>query len=303
MRILKHIAILIIIGALFTSCSPDLFSKEGTAYVLSVALDYQNSPVSDLIGTVDDAIEFTECLKSNYVYRGIPIATTYMLQEGEYQNRNYDTYPSADNILSMISSIRPSKNDIFIFYYSGHGAVDEEGKAYFAAGAEREGELFTYLYMDDVRDALDSLPCQSVAIIDACYSGNMKPEDSASEISTAFLNAVKGLDLRKTVVLAACQRDTLSYVTTIYNEEGESERHSVLTVELLSSMGWRHTSSTRIWAESSGKMIEAYGTLGYFAGPLNLFELYDSIIAGWTRPDQIPVINNPGLDIYLIPES
>lgn len=289
---------------LLSACSLDTLVDKGTLYVLSVALDYKNTAVSDLDGTINDAIEFSECLRANYIYRNIPVEVTYMLQEGESQRRKEKEYPSAENVLNMIETFKGKvkKNDLFIFYYSGHGDVDKENGAFFAAGAESESELYTALYMNEVKEALDSLPCQSVAIIDACYSGNMKPEESASEISTAFINAVRGLELRKTVVLAACQRDTLSYVTTIYNEEGESERHSVMTIELLNALGWRHTRENTLWAESGSKVIRAHGTMGYYRESMSINELYQEIMSTWTSFSQSPVINNSGIDVSIIPQ-
>ena len=136
----RAILIPIIILFFLSSCDTVLQVKEGRVHLIIVALDYSNTNyVSNLIGPIDDAKEIGACLESHYTERNIPFEAIYLMAEGSMANEKDECYPSAENIISVIQNLTVHKEDLIVFYYSGHGALyeDSESKAYLVTGMTR----------------------------------------------------------------------------------------------------------------------------------------------------------------------
>lgn len=63
-------------------------------------------------------------------------------------------------------------NDVSLFYYSGHGAVNTIGTMGYLSGVDS-----SYLSMSDLASALKKIPGKVVVILDSCNSGNAVEKD------------------------------------------------------------------------------------------------------------------------------
>ena len=100
------ITLFFILIVFITSCELNITSDaNGRAYIVTVGIDYKNSMVSDLEGTVDDALEISECLRSIYEAKNTGTIVRRMVQEGPDSDRSSELYPSADNVKRMLGSI------------------------------------------------------------------------------------------------------------------------------------------------------------------------------------------------------
>lgn len=286
----------------FPSCSMDMRGR-GEVHILSVACDYDNESLSPLHGTIDDAVEMGECLREIYEGKGFSVDLRYMLQEGTTISEDDEDYPAAGNVLNAIRDLDAGREDLFVFFYSGHGdaGVDDEGNydgtGYLAAAKQGE-QMYTELDMDTLFQTVDALSCPAVIIIDACYSGNTADNESPS---TGFGNIMDGLDLSNTAVLTASQPAELSYVSSTQTEEGETERHSLFTIGVLQALGWRHSSFRGGYIYIGGRAREYGGYLAYQPSRMDTQQLEDRIMASWSNQQQTPYFNSTGMKVNIIP--
>lgn len=309
MKGIKYCLYLLIGLLVITSCSLDIQGEQnGEVYIVTVGLDYQNTLVSDLMGTVDDALEISECFKGIYNSKGIPCYTTYMIQEGSSLPFYSDEYPTKENILNKLKSLPVTKNDLLIFYYSGHGDMEED-RGYLATACstldeENPNSLYTRLYADELFSALDSLPCQAVAMIDACYSGQVATGGSFTSVK--FLESItkmfSDLDLRGVHVLAACAPSELSYVSSTINMEGLYEAHSAFTISILNALNWEHTQIVGEDVLSCGKLLRINGRNGSSPAAMTSEELFDRVSSSWSDERQTPVQNKPAVKVQIVPK-
>ena len=289
----KIILIFIAILLFLSSCDVFFQIKEGRVHLIIVALDYSNAKyVSNLIGPINDAKEIGACLESHYKRRSIPFDAIYLIAEGPMATEKDEYYPSAENIISVIDNLHVNKEDLLVFYYSGHGALydDSESKAYLVTGMTSgipEGlyqdnnvlspswyqtmlglgfnpseisnclmnqNPYTILPLDTLYKALDEKDARSVAIIDSCNSGAMtllSPPlfSSLQEVyKDTFLSEAS---YRHLSVITSSTATQTSRVISFLNEDKKQERHSLFTSDLLSILGWHH-SSTKTTFSSQG---------------------------------------------------
>ena len=287
-----------IIMTALVSCSPySGLSHIPTIYVVSVGLDYLNSGAPDLIGCPDDALEFGSCLSDIYRQRGFEAKTSYLVQYSAEADKAARDYPMADAILGAISSIPSTEDDLIIFYYSGHGDVDENGNAFLAAGSET-GD-YEELQMSAVFSALETKKAPAVAIIDACYSGDMA-EEGGKSVWEAFATLFSSLDLHSVKVIAASGADELSYMVPVFAESGEQESHGALTASILEILGWRHTSLNTRTVSVSGCEKTVYGTVGYSGRSITADGLFEELSGNWRYYEQTPTTNQIPVEIMFM---
>lgn len=104
---------------LLVGCKDFEANTTGKLQVVTIGLSYDETGASPLKGTINDATEFGSAMLSIMNAKGIPRNVTFMLQEGEVEDR--ETYPSRDNVLKMLSSVELNSNDMLTVFYSGHG--------------------------------------------------------------------------------------------------------------------------------------------------------------------------------------
>ena len=301
-RIVIYAILMSLAVLLFPSCSMDMRGK-GTVHILSVALDYNNESLSPLNGTINDAVEIGECLSRIYESKGIPVEKRYMLQQGTDISESDPLYPTAWNVFSAIRDTDVSKEDLFVFFYSGHGdaGVDDEGNydgTGYLAGAKDGETLYTPIDMDSLFHTIDSLGCPAVIIIDACYSGNTADNETPV---TGWDGLLDGLDLMQTSVLTASQPTELSYVSSTQTEEGETERHSLFTIGVLQALGWRHSSFRGSYIYIGGQAIWVRGYLAYVPQTMTTEDLENIVMGLWTNSQQTPYFNSTGMKIRIVP--
>ena len=289
----RAILIPIIILFFLSSCDTAIQVKEGRVHLIIVALDYSNTKyVSNLIGPIDDAKEIGACLESHYKRRNIPFEAVYLMAEGPMANEKDECYPSAENIISVIQNLPVNKEDLIVFYYSGHGALydDSESKAYLVTGMTSgipEGlyqdnnvlspswyqtmlglgfnpseisnclinqNPYTILPLDTLYKALDEKDARSVAIIDSCNSGAMTllSPPLFSSLQEVYIDTfLSEASYRHLSVITSSTATQTSRVISFLNEDKKQERHSLFTSDLLSILGWHH-SSTKTTFSSQG---------------------------------------------------
>ena len=296
---MKKIILIFIDILLFLSSCDALFQiKEGRVHLIIVALDYSNAKyVSNLIGPINDAKEIGACLESHYKRRSIPFDAIYLIAEGPMATEKDEYYPSAENIISVIQNLTVHKEDLIVFYYSGHGALydDSESKAYLVTGMTSgipEGlyqdnnvlspswyqtmlglgfnpseisnclmnqNPYTILPLDTLYKALDEKDARSIAIIDSCNSGAMTllSPPLFSSLQEVFKDTfLSEASYRHLSVLTSSTEAQTSRVISFLNEDIIQERHSLFTSDLLSILGWHH-SSTKTTISSHG-LVNGY---------------------------------------------
>lgn len=290
-------SILIMLAIALTACTPYGNAREATVYIISVGLDYLDSSAPDLPGCPDDALEIGSCLSDMYGQRGINSDVSYLVQYSAEAVRNSVDYPDSDAIIKAIMDVPATENDLIIFYYSGHGDVEDNGNAFFAVGSEEAD--YEKLAMGAVFDALKAKDAPAVAIIDACYSGAMAISPDQS-ILDAFADMFGKHDLQSVKVIAASGSDELSYMIPVYAESGEQESHGALTASILGILDWKHTSFSSRGITVSGCEKTVHGRTGYFSRSLTADDLFQEISDGWRYSEQTPITNHVPVEIKLI---
>lgn len=295
----KHIIPLLILCIAALSSCDDSFriqTVNSEAYIITVGIDYANTEISDLDGTVNDALEMAACLSEIYRQKGITPHVTRMIQEGETAGELDRNYPSRDGILSAIEAVPAGPDDIIVFFYSGHGDILPDGRTILAAARTVKDGPYGELLSEDVFNALNAKGCPVLAIIDACNSGGMAITDAEGRtFAEAFTGLASHMDLRNVQVLAASAADELSYLSSATTEEGTREAHSAFTVAILRELGWVHSAS-RI-AETvavSGTGRDVMGYLRSVPNGMTAMELFDSVLSSWSDHRFMPVANSTG---------
>jgi len=230
----KKNTLLIILGifliVVLTSC--ELLMKKPAkpnVKVLLVALDYRHNSEIVLNGTIRDAKEFKQALAE--LNPNIPDSSfVEMYQEGPSPDTSSSTYPTVNNVLTEIDKQLNDleENDLFIFYYAGHG-VDYVGDL--ALAVPGGGGLYHPLSAKVLLEKFSNIEKgHAVLILDSCYSGQYVP-------SYDFLDEYYNPNL---LVIAASSPDKKSYEGNFPVDGELSHRHGFFTYYLLESLGWDH---------------------------------------------------------------
>lgn len=260
-RITTFIVILLLLVSII-SC--ELFNStkaDVDIYGLFVGLDYKNSAVNDLNGTINDAKEMAAAFYTLANAYGIDFEGYLALQEETSRDYDHLLYPSRENLLARIEGIGEmmDEDDIFIFYYAGHGA--EEGdisSPYHGAlttAPENSGQNYTDFTTDDVTSALRSLPGIKVILLDSCFSGaHVEPYPRINSIDSPNYDPTQ-------FYLTAAMEDQESW------EGNEYLGHGYFTFSLLNYLGWNQTGNTimEMYRDDSIEMKESVTVTGTFS--------------------------------------
>ena len=313
----------------FISCDAPFFSHEGQKVtVMIVGLDYEprqkdvfdkpidlkwsSYSVGKLSGTINDSKEFGAALSSLYIEKNVDNQMIFMLSEGDSPNYSNPLYPTATNIISQISSLELDEDDLFVFYYAGHGFLKDD-ELYFITADKSLGSFCTELKASYLMDAIKNVGCRSAVIIAACYSGAFDPKNSSApntltnSLKSIFkenINTEYGYQMS---VLAASKwnEKSLENYNVLFND-GNSEIHGHFTGRLLSALNWRHSlSKTTMVENSDGTMIVANGYSNGIVGSLSLDDIYSKLFDERDYPDlyQYPVLYYTNESINLIPAN
>ncbi len=291
--VIPTILLLLLLFLLLSSCSLSQLSYSKVT-IFGVALDYKDQG-RDLNGTINDVMETVSCLKDIYQSKRLQVETHYMIQKGSVITSSSPDYPTAEHVLNKLKTFKPQKNELFIFIYAGHGKDTGE----FILG--KHGTTTTTASMNSVFDIINSYGCNSIAIIDCCYSGKMAENNSSVtyDFDKAFKTMFQKKKYNSLCVIAAAQPTEKSYESFIFADH----YHGYFTQALLESLGWNHYEGSRN-IKTGSKIIEVLGSLSAKkTGTVTTASLYSQIdekLKALTS-FQNSCINMTLLDTVLIP--
>jgi len=247
-RLLFTLTILVLITT-FLSC--ELFLEKPpkpTIHALVVGIDYKNdSSIKDLFGTINDAKELAAALSLRGQELDTQVEITLMLQEGSVMPSNTDLdplYPTIDNVLAQIDRIGAlmDPNDIFIFYYAGHGYGSEDGptpyQGFLVLADTLEGTS-TAFSPSALNVEVQKLPGSKLLMLDSCFSGAHETSYPLTAEDRSDSTLMYAYDPSMFFLLAA-SRDQLSW------ETASVDNHGYFTLQVLNNLGWEHTGTSEL---------------------------------------------------------
>jgi|LSQX01.2.fsa_nt_gb uncharacterized caspase-like protein len=262
---MKKILILLTLTSLFFITSCELFMeepKQGDVYYINVGIDYKNNGTTlddkedDLKGTVNDARELHEAIKSIALKTGRTDHGFLMVQDEKIIHPTASLYPSEAKISTKLAALKNNnvkENDLTIFTYSGHG-VKETGTLVFATATEDQAPIPSdYMDVSDLLSLMAQIPGKKLVILDSCFSG-MAVEESPSSTNTVLNNSISKFfetyyssnqyekpDLY--VLTASAHADSYEMK---FGTDANAHYHGVFTYALLEALGWDHPHNTDI---------------------------------------------------------
>ncbi len=172
----------------------DHSAKSSTCYILSVGINTYKNPKMSLNYAKPDAESFGEMMhdKGTALFKSMEIHTLY----------NEDA--SREKILSKLEELagKVGTNDVFIFYYAGHGSmvdnqfyfVPSEGSRLYDAKALQKEAIEASVLQDKFKNIL---ALKQLIIMDACQSGGsvelLATRGAAEEKAIAQLSRSAGI--------------------------------------------------------------------------------------------------------------
>ena len=336
-KIVILLSILVFLLSL-TSCDTSFFSHSGQKVtVMVVGLDYkvqdtskplkwrgdgvQTFTVGNLGGTINDSKELGAALDSIYKEKKVEHEIIYMLSEGKDHSYSSPLYPTAQNVYAQIESLDLDEDDLFVFYFAGHGIPQQtfvgdvvHNDLHLITAEPKDSIYCTSLKYEDLLSSLRSLPCRSAVIIDACYSGSFDPMNSSTPVS--FESSLKEIfnkdnivtkDDNKISVLTAAKWNEKSWEGyEVKFPDGSREEHGQFTGTLLDILGWEHSNTRTVTVKNvDGSEVVANGYLGDVPWKLSLDDIYAHLFDDRDYPYviQYPVLYYTNETINLVPAN
>lgn len=299
--------ILLSVALLISSCSFDIIpNRAGEVFIIGVALDYEHMNVG-INGTIDDVIELAAAYEAYLDRAGIPYTEKYFLQSGSSPDTEGEEYPSIENVTEYIEFLQCDKDDLVVFIFSGHGDDKLTGVPCLLFGSSPTSSPLPLYPMTDLFELLQSRNCQSLAVIDACYSGG-----AAINWTNNLLTCVGEMFRRNPAygvnVMAAARSFEESHFSNGFFDSEES--HGIFTYYLLEEMGWHHVDHERRTVESNGVTYTVYGSPSQILpSGTTMNEIYQMVISNEDRIElmdrrnytEIPIINKGMSNLVMIP--
>ena len=260
------------------------YGSVGKIYVVSLGLDYENMEIPALRGTIADSSEFAQCLNDIYESKKIDCETYLLVSNSTIKDVN-----------DVLNSINVKKDDLVVFYYSGHGLVKDE-KLNLVLCKNEDVNNYDLLSSEYLLQKFKEYECPCVIILDCCYSGFSINQDERS-LKDILLSFISKSDYSNISIITSSKADQVSYVSSVFTEEGVGENHSLFSILLLEKLGWVH--SEGIVRKLNN--ISVYGYLNTIPDRLTTYDLFNQIIDDWKSVIQIPVINRTCIPVTLIP--
>lgn len=251
----KTLSLIFIILFLFSSCE---LAYEQTPYdinLITIALDYSNTDVNSLNGTINDAREIEKAFRESCKRNQINYTSNNFYQIGtsyDFQTINNNQYPKKANILKALDELINSSSDssINIIYYSGHS--DSTGSWLLGTTDSENGDSFDrfdiikydqILSVNEIYKKLKLVKGKKLLIVDSCYSGNFKQDSpySLDENNFTFDSAYKKLLSNESTIednifiLCATEKNNYAHEPTYCSGQ---RLHGYFTKALLEGMGW-----------------------------------------------------------------
>lgn len=229
---------LLVLSVLLSSCEPYGDAGNFSEFrALVISNSYSNDIHNTLVNTIYDADD----MNSAFSFLG------YVSSQYENQTRS--------QILDLIEGYETTsrQEDVLLFYFSGHGGVDESGRSFLVPYADPD---YVYLYPQELLGALSEVPGKKIVILDICNSGGFLFDDGYTvdvlpdayaqpdllrPLSESFskLFSAEGYDpyYEDIVVMSAAGALEESW-------EGDGIQNGFFTYYLLKGLGFDHDSIT-----------------------------------------------------------
>lgn len=198
--------------------------KTADCYILSIGINKYENESMNLTYARGDAEAFADSVSSGGLKIFKSVHTFKLL----------DSEATKEGILTMLDKISNTikKEDVFIFFYAGHGSVVDNGFYFITpevTGMYQKEKLQNALYVTELQEKLKRLPALKQAVfIDACHSGSsvevLAMRGGAEEKALAQLSRSSGIH-----VMASSESQQQS-------AEIKSLNHGVFTYVLLEAL-------------------------------------------------------------------
>ncbi|MCR4676298.1 MAG: caspase family protein [Sphaerochaetaceae bacterium] len=302
-------AMLLLLLLLLSSCAQDPYAETRTYHMITVGYDYTDSSATTLKKDIDDAVQVAKCFKS--LTNG-NIDIYYLLGSDASEISKYTditdySSPTIDNIKSAIDSVAASATeaDITFFYFSGHGASEQDRTNYNQEFTEdfyiatkttdtSSSKTYDTYDLEDLLERLDTIPGKVLILGDFCYSGGVLHANNVSadsslydnvDLFNIFFNSQINVEYPDIYALTAS-----SYYTT--STSAGSKYHSKFTQILLKALGW----------DDSDLLNPVQGTVSAADGnTLTLSSLYNWVYEnGGVYGVQRPVATSTSADLVIV---
>ena len=150
---------LLVLSVLLASCEP--YGDAGSMSefrALVISNSYSNDGGNILDNTINDADDVNSAFSS----------LGYVSSQYENQTRS--------QILDRIEGYETAsgQEDVLLFYFSGHGGVGTDGRSFLVPYADPG---YSFIYADELLDALSEVPGKKIVILDICNSGGFLFDD------------------------------------------------------------------------------------------------------------------------------
>jgi len=208
-------------------------SEEPNLHILSIGVNKYKNPTYNLNYAEKDAQDFTEAIKKGADTLFNEIFFTELLNEHASKSEILTTINTA------IDNIQP--NDVFIFYYAGHGVMSIDNPDEFYIAAHGLTNFYdSKLLQEEAISAKELIELSSkikaqkqVFILDACHSGGA-------------LNALTTRGAEREKAIATLARTTGTYFLTAsediqYANESGKLKHGLFTYAILEILQGKHS--------------------------------------------------------------
>ncbi len=298
----KLMFILLAAVVLLASCNMS-FDSKGKAYIISVGVEYgyDHGPAK-LEGCIDDAIELGTCLTKQIGNSGVEVQAKYLLCRGLDPDETSIFYPSPTHVIDAIRAVPAQKEDLLIFFYSGHGEV-VGGSPSLALPPEQEGGFISTLDMRQLYDAVEQKGCHAVIIMDCCFSGGTSVDEQPGSFTEGLTAFMKDAWKPSVAVIAACQADEESTVSVVTIDEPPlypKQKHGYLTIGVLKNLGWTHSTTSTATVLSGADSYKVYGRVGEYLEKFSVSKLEEGLRSYWSANYTMKTNKTRG-DMFLIP--
>ncbi len=317
----KYFILLISNLLLLASCEVFSPSYDYEINLLNIALDYQNTDISNLYGTLNDSKELEKTIRLICSEQEINYTNFSYHQEGinhDSETVNDINYPSKNNILNALDKLSTISHDnsINIIYYSGHSNEDgswllatrdtsssDYGTSFNQNGFINNNQL---LSVDEIYSKLQNVKGKKVIIADCCYSGNFYKDSSYSlsaddfNFNDAYNKFISTNEETNDVyILLATEKDNKSYEpSNLYN----SRVHGYFTKALLEGLGWCDGEQGILSFTANDAYIDEDGIQGELSSKVppaakNKIVSIDSLLS-YIKENQEIALNSNNYDVY-----
>lgn len=294
----------ILISIVLISCSSDPYAKNRKYHVITVGYDYTDTTgARSLPKDIDDAVQVAKCL---YSLSNGNAEIHYILGSDTAQISKYGlssyTSPTTANIKAAISTVAASakKEDITVFYFSGHGDSSYRSKVSYEEGFTQDHILATkknstsydeYPTAELLAD-LNTIQGTKLVIIDSCYSGGALPPNGISADSSLYEDTnVLDIFFNKDISVAYPSVFALTASSYYTTSSAGTHSHSKFTEVFLKALGWNDSNLLNPYQDP---------VLCRSGNEVTLSSLYDWIYSnGGVYLSQRPVASSTSADLVL----